>query len=206
MSEAPSGCSAELAPYAGDVALLDVVSAFESTGDLVSALFRSGTVCLDAAATGKPLLVPAGTYELVVARVARGARTARIRMGDLRAIELAAGQEFSLTWGGPLRAEFTYQVSEGELVVHPNVRFYGAGGAEYFDFLPVVSAPMIYARNAETNNLLNYGRFGGCCGGGYSAWKGAVPADAKLIVELEHKRHLFGEIRGVGRRVDEQER
>jgi hypothetical protein len=78
------------------------------------------------------------------------------------------------------------------------VRFFGAAGAEFTDFAPVVRAPKLFVIDTESGDLVQYGRFGGCCGGGYSAWTATVPTGAHLSVRLEHDRKLFGPIAGIG--------
>lgn len=193
---------ARLSPYEGPVATLDVLSGFESEGDLECALFRRDDVVLDAAASGRPVLVPAGEYRLVHGRVALGARSARVGSGRLPPVALEPGETRVLEWGGPLSAEFTFQVQGSALLVHPDVRFFGRAGAEFLEFAPLVRAPRLEVRDVESDELVQYGRFGGCCGGGYSAWKATVPTGVELRVDLTHERKLFGEIRGRGRRCD----
>jgi hypothetical protein len=185
--------------YQGPVAHLDARSGFESSGALECAIFRSGNVYIDAASTKKPLLVPCGTYELVLGRVTRGARQARIAPGRFMPIELAEGAHHEITWGGRLHADFTYHVLRDELTVNPDVHFFDEAGAEYLGFAPIAKAPLLRVRNAETGNLVQFGRFGGCCGGGYTAWRATVPQGLDLVVELEHERMLFGKIAGTGR-------
>lgn len=188
----------ETAPYEGAVATLDVVSEFKPAGSLRSLLVQSGDVFIDAAIDGGSILVPAGTYQVVRGRVSSGARSARVRPGRMAPIKLEAGQELTMSWGGKLEAQFSYTLQGDRLTVLPNLHFYDSLGAEFTSFEPVVAAPRINVLNAKTGRLVQYGRMGGCCGGGYTAWQATVPEGVELVVELEHKRRLFGKIIGTG--------
>jgi len=199
LEEGPDGARLHSRPYVGPVAQLDACARFTSNGELRSAIFRAGTVYIDAACRRRATLVPAGTYELVRGRVARGARTANITPGHFERLTLEGGARHEVLWGGPLHAEFTYHVEGGVLTVNPDVRFFDDAGAEYEAFAPVVKAPIIRVRSQATGKQVQHGRCGGCCGGGYTAWRGNVPEGVELIVELEHERLLFGAIGGVGR-------
>lgn len=199
LEEGPEGARLHSRPYVGPVAQLDARQHFTSNGQLSSAIFRSGTVYIDAARRRRATLVPVGTYELVSGRVTRGARTADIAPGRFEPFTLEGGERHEVTWGGPLHAEFTYRVQAGVLTVNPDVRYFDEAGAEYQAFAPVVKAPLIRVRSLKTGKQVQHGRLGGCCGGGYTAWRGNVPEGVELVVELEHERLLFGDIGGVGR-------
>ena len=108
----------------------------------------------------------------------------------------------TLEWGGPLSAEFSYDVQGDRLRVYSDVTFFGRAGVEYHSFLPVAKAPRVLVHDLASGTLVQYGRMGGCCGRGYSAFVTKVPRDRELDVHLEHRRALFGEILGHPRTKD----
>lgn len=202
IEEGAAGPRLRTSDYRGAVAHLGAREEFESGGVLASAIFRSGKTYIDVASTRRPLLVPAGIYELHLGLVTRGARRARIGPGHFQPINLVEGDRHQVHWGGGLHADFTYVLHGDRLTVNPDVRFYDQAGAEYREFAPIAQAPTIRVRSAKTGNLVQFGKLGGCCGGGYTAWHATVPAGLELVVELEHERILFGKIRGTGRALE----
>ncbi len=191
------GTKVSSSPYEGPLGKLDVTSRFRCEGELVAAIFQSGSICLDLAAP-RVGSIPAGRYYLVSGQVERGNHSAHISAGRLEPVELTAGAERVLEWGGPLSAEFTFAVQGDQLTVHPHVGFYGTAGESYDAFEPLVKSPKLWVLDGESGRVVQYGRFGGCCGGGFSAWVTRVPRGTSLKVVLEHERALFGMIRGEG--------
>jgi len=200
----PCGHRARIEPYRGPRARLDVTSAFASNGELLAAVFGSSDgLAFDLAAEdvlGLPPRggweIPAGQYQLIAGLVAGRGETVRIGRGDMPAIELADGERRMLAWGGPLRADFDLRRCGGKLTVLPDVAFVGRAGESYFAFHPVAGAPTIEVRERISGVLLQYGQFGGCCGGGLSACVLEVPEGADVEVQLVHERALFGRILG----------
>ena len=119
-----------------------------------------------------------------------------MRGGKMGSIRLAPGETVTLQWGGPLSAEFDYQIGGTDITVSPRINFYGRLGEEYYTFKPDAGTPKIVIRDAETGRIVQSGRLGGCCGGGYSAYTGKVPRDMDVEVSLEHQRSMFGSIAG----------
>lgn len=194
------GAAVRVAPYDGPVASLDAKSGFASRGALVAAVFLGGDVSFDAARSRRDaVLVPAGEYRFVSGVAERGSESVRLGAGRTDTLRLEAGDELVLDWGGPLTAEFTYEVCGDRLTVRPDVRYFGRLGEEYRDFMPFSAAPRLSVYERSTGKLVGVGSLGGCCGGGYSAYKGSVPRGIEIDVTLEQRRSLFGLIEGRGR-------
>ena len=183
-------------PYTGPTAHLDVRREFISRGVLEYAVFSSGESSFELADAPEGRRIPAGSYRFISGRVAKGKETARMTGGSMAPIVLAAEQSHCLTWGGPLHARFRCTVRDGELTVFSNVRFTGVGGEEYFAFAPDACSPTIRVLDASTGKVVQYGKMGGCCGGGFSAYVARVPSKVQLEVHLDHKRTLFEKIHG----------
>ena len=151
-------------PYAGETARLDVVSGWEGRGDLVTVVFadRSGDVSFDAVGPKGGVLVPAGTYELVSGFAEGGGESVQMRRGRTEPVELAAGDELELAWGGPITMDFSYDVRDEEVTVSADLRFYGAAGEEYHTFQPDAKSPKILIYDKKTGKEVRAGRFGGC--------------------------------------------
>jgi len=183
-------------PYTGPTARLDVHQGFVCEGVLVAAIFTNGTSSFDLADPDGGDLVPSGEYQFVSGMAKKGSRTVLLAPGRLAPLLLSGDSVRTLEWGGPLLAEFSYDVQGDRLRVYSDVRFFGSAGVEYHSFLPVAKAPKVFVHNRASGELVQYGRMGGCCGRGYSAFVTKVPRNLELDVHLEHRRALFGKILG----------
>lgn len=158
------GSQVRCTPYTGETGELDVKSEFESNGKLIAAVFGkdSGDVYFNPARSNKPLLVPAGEYEFVSGFVAQGAETVQMRGGKMSPLQVKPGGTRTVEWGGPLVAEFDYRKDGEEIIVQPNVAFYGRMGEEYHTFAPNAKSPKIIVTDKRTRKEVASGRFGGC--------------------------------------------
>lgn len=193
---ARDGRRATTRPYEGPVARLDVHSGYVSEGELVAAVFASGELSFDVATGPRGMELPAGTYRFVAGLAQRGPESVHILAGSMQPVELAEGEEQRLEWGGPLRADFAFDVVGERLTVHPDVRFFGSAGEQYRDFAPVARAPKVVVKDKRTGKVVQYGRMGGCCGGGLSSYVATVPPNTEFELTLVHRRPLFGSIIG----------
>lgn len=192
--------AATLRPFDGPRARLDVTSAYFAEGRLVYAVFASDAgYSFDFAAGCGGLDVPAGTYRFVSGRVESRVESARIAPGRMSPVELGPDESHVIEWGGPVCVEFEIRRCSRRVTILPDVRFYGQAGEEVLAFQPNAGAPRIEVRDAGTGGLLEYGKLGGCCGGGLSACKFEVPADVAVEVRLIHDRRLFGRMVGSAR-------
>ncbi len=189
-------------PYRGPTAHLDVHKGFVCEGVLVAAIFACGKNSFDLANPDGGDLVPSGEYHFVSGMAKMDARSVLLAPGRMLPLVLAGNATLTLEWGGPLVAEFSYDVQGDRLRVYSDVNFFGRAGVEYHTFLPVAKAPKVLVHDRASGRLVQYGRMGGCCGRGYSAFVTKVPRDLELDVHLEHRRALFGEILGHPRLAD----
>ena len=194
------GSRVGLAEFEGPTATIDVHSGFEARAKLTAAVIVDDQVSFNVAEARKGMLVPTGDYRFVSGFARSGSESVHMRGGKMSSIHLAPGATVTLQWGGPLSAEFDYQIGGTDITVSPRINFYGRLGEEYYTFKPDAGTPKIVIRDAETGRVVQSGRLGGCCGGGYSAYSGKVPRDTNLEVSLEHQRAMFGPIAGHPRR------
>lgn len=139
------GRSLSATPYAGDSGLIDVVSQFETEGELLTAVFstRDRAHSFELSQSAEGLRVPAGEYFLDTAFVAKKKDWVRVRRGGMRAVTVLADQPVRLAWGGPLTMRFGQtRNSDKEVTVEPPT-FWGDAGEEYFDFFPSGRSPEI---------------------------------------------------------------
>lgn len=147
----PDGRSMSAQPYTGESGILDVVSGFETRGEMLSAVFstRDRSFSFDLSEAKEGLLVPTGEYELTTAFIAKKKDWVRVRRGEMRGVTVLANQPVSLAWGGPLVMRFgESRTSDEEVMVEPPT-FWGNGGEEYYDFFPTGRSPEIVVVNAE---------------------------------------------------------
>lgn len=161
---AADGSQITYRPYTGPTAKVDVSSKHDCRGKLLSAVISSddGEYHFNVAREKGSLIVPAGDYRFVYGYAAKGEETVQMRTGKMRTLELAADAQEVVEWGGPIVAEFDYQVSEETITVQPNVAFYGGAGEEYHTFKPDAKSPKILVADKNTKKIYLEGRFGGC--------------------------------------------
>jgi hypothetical protein len=157
-----NGADVSIAPYQGDAGKINLTSGFASQGKLESAVVSDGSNSFNVAGLAD-LTVPAGDYTIVAGFVKKGSQTARIRAGKMAAIPVKPDGTAKIEWGGPVIAEFTHTLADGEVKVEPtNLKFYGKCGEEYFDWFPNAKSPKFTVRHPETGKELASFIFGGC--------------------------------------------
>lgn len=87
-------------------------------------------------ASGKPVTVPIGKYELAWGRIVSGkgdaAISAQVFVGKHEAIEVEAGKACELKLGGPFRLDFDFKEKGGEIEINSlDFRIFGAAGEQY---------------------------------------------------------------------------
>jgi len=157
-----NGAQARVEPFEGDSGIINGVEGFEVTGKLVSAVVQDGDRSFNLADDENGVRVPVGKYRLVSGLAVRSTESVQMRTGHMAPIEVKAGEEKILSWGGPVQAEFDYGVMGTAITVSADLRFYGRMGEEYHTFKPDAKSPKIFIRDANTGELLDSGRFGGC--------------------------------------------
>lgn len=156
------GTQVEATPYVGETGVLDLTSKFASRGELISAVVKSGDLSFNIADARLGMLVPVGRYELLSGFVKKAGETAWIKRGRTAPLVVEASSTVALEWGGPVFAEFDYSHQGEQVVVSPNVVFFGQAGEEYGPFAPEAKSPKILVTDKKTGKLVASGRFGGC--------------------------------------------
>lgn len=159
---APNGKSIEATPFAGEAGKLNLAKGFKASGKLTSAVVRSqdGKMSFQMAGSDD-MLVPAGTYTIASGRVSKASESADIKAGKMPPIEVAAGRETAVQWGGPLLAELAFSHKGENVNIEPSsVHYYGKSGEEYVNFLPQGASPKFMVYDERTKKLLKTGRFG----------------------------------------------
>lgn len=163
---AEDGSELSLEPYAGETGRLGVVQGFEGEGRILSAVVRSldGEHCLDLAAYDEAVEVPAGRYRLLSGSIGLSTMAVAVGPGGSPAVEVAAGGDAVLAWGGPVRAEFAFQRSGDQLAFSPDhVWYFGANGEEYTKWWPVGKSPVFTVTDETTEQEVARAMFPGSC-------------------------------------------
>ncbi len=150
---AADGTRLGLRPYEGPTGTLDMTSEFASEAKLQTALLRNadGTHTFDAAQMDGPTRVPVGEYTLGAGMLALGDGSLRVRGDSERVIAVEKDRPAVHVWGGPVRAEFSFNVVGDELQFDPrDVWYTGRGGEEYLDMLPLGASPEFVVKSRET--------------------------------------------------------
>lgn len=159
------GVDVAVTPFKGEVGTLNLEGAFETQGNLESAVIvgESNDVSFNLAGSKKGTLVPAGTYSLSYGTVSQGAEVVRVRAGRMKPIVVAAGTVAAPAWGGPITAEFKWTHENGVLTIRPqDLFFYGAAGEEYYNWVPDGQPPTFVVKDAKNGEEITKARFGGC--------------------------------------------
>jgi hypothetical protein len=159
-----NGVEVSATPYDGDSGTLNGRSGFKSMGKLTNAVVSdsTGTISFNLAAS-KELVVPVGDYTITAGLIAKGNNKARIRQGKMSPMTVEADKVTKIKWGAKVTAEFTHSVDGRDVKIEPNaVHYYGAGGEEYYDFLPGAKSPKFLVYDKATQKQLGKGIFGMC--------------------------------------------
>jgi hypothetical protein len=166
LNVAPDGQTAQITPYEGETAQLDMTSGFDTSARLLSAIVRSadGEHSFDLAPFQQPIEVPAGSYDIVTGRIGLGQHSVRVAGGRAGPIELAPGELETFDWGGPVTAEFQYMRQGDEVVFTPDaIWYYGAAGEQYGDWSPIGKSPEFTIRDKRTGEVLEVLILPGSC-------------------------------------------
>ncbi|MHC4814070.1 MAG: hypothetical protein ACYTGW_15275 [Planctomycetota bacterium] len=158
------GSEVSTTPFDGESGTLNATSGYKSKGKLANAVVSdsTGTISFNLAGS-KDLTVPVGEYTITAGLVQKGNNTARIRQGKMSPMKVEAEKVTKLKWGIKVTAEFTHAVDGKDVKIEPNaVHYYGAGGEEYYDFVPNAKSPKFLVYDKATHKQLGKGIFGMC--------------------------------------------
>ena len=148
-------------PFTGVSGTLELRGGFKSAGELDSIVVsdeKDG--CSFNLAGTKTMLVPAGSYRITGGYAHKANETVYIDGGKMRPLVVERGKTTTLSWGGPVVAEFDYKHEDDQVTVQPNVKYFGRAGEEYYAFKPEVKSPKFFV--LEGKKVVATGRFGGC--------------------------------------------
>jgi hypothetical protein len=156
-----TGATAKTRPYTGPTGTLTAPAPADVKGELVSAVFTSGSQSFNFAGQAKGVKVPAGEYTFASGHVERGGESAAMSRGRMEPIKVEADASVTIEWGGPLVGEIDEPtVAKDKVTVKPNFYIFGKAGEAYGDFFPAVkSSPKILVLDKETGKVLKKGTF-----------------------------------------------
>lgn len=163
---AADGSSIALEAYTGEVGTIDAKSALETDGKLLSAVVRSadGKLCFDLARARGPMKVPAGEYKILSGQLGLGDARLMVGPGAAKSLTINTGANLNLEWGGPARAEFSYERMGSEIAFSPDkVWYYGKAGEEYFGWDPIGKSPEFSVKERKAGVELAKALFPGTC-------------------------------------------
>ena len=157
-----------VSPFDGKAGRLDLQKNFTTKAKLLSAVIKStdGKYSFEMAkAPEGGMSVPAGKYILHNGELGLGEGRLGMRQGRSKAIEVAAQDTATPTWGdGPARAEFAFKQQGGEVAFSPDaVWYFGAAGEEYFGWTPLGKSPRFKISDRTSGKELAVTQFPGSC-------------------------------------------
>ncbi|MDF1799189.1 MAG: hypothetical protein P1V81_08445 [Planctomycetota bacterium] len=165
----PDGSAALISDFAGETGKLDLGVDLETRAKLRSVVLideaTQNSFELSASLVSEGGLdLPVGKYTLHSGELVLGKSHATLATGRAGAIEVTSGSTTSLAWGGPVKAEFAYQRSGGQLQVGPSdITYFGRAGEQYSDFMPLGSSPQFVVKDRATGETLVDFVFPGNC-------------------------------------------
>ncbi len=153
------GSQISVAPFDGETGILNAVSDFEAKGKLAAAVFQNGDISFCVAGARKGVAVPVGTYSFVSGRVEKGSASASMRRGQMKSVQVNAGEHTRVEWGANVTGEFSFDQEEEEVTVRADFKFFGAAGEEYFDFQPRGKGPKITITDEAKGREIKEARF-----------------------------------------------
>jgi hypothetical protein len=152
----PSGTLVRTRPYAGEVGVLDLTSAFRSKAKLVSAVVKSGKHCFDVA--GGALTLPVGEYRLFSGVVASTPQLAHLKQGEMKSFVVEAGKTTTVEWGSSVSIHFSHEFREEVVTIQPDrIHVRGESGEEYFGFKPMAFTPTVVVRDMRSDAVVQKG-------------------------------------------------
>lgn len=162
---AADGASAVHRPFGGSAGTLRL-GPCATKAKVLSAVVRSadGRYSFDVARAEEGLLVPAGTYRLASGSIGLGENRVRVAPGRSEPFDVPGGGTREVAWGGPVRAEFEFRRSAGQVDLSPDaVWYYGRAGEEYVGWTPLGKSPRFTLRDKRTGRDIAQAHFPGTC-------------------------------------------
>jgi hypothetical protein len=164
MEVSENGREVAYKPFEGKAGVLNLAKDYKAKAKLLAAIVRSenGDYSYNMAGLKKGLLIPEGLYSIVAGKIAKGSETALIKQGESKPIRVSADEPSNFAWGGPIRAEFTYDRSGTDVTFSPqSLWYYGQAGEEYHQWIPDGKPPRFVIKDAKGREIKT-ASFGGC--------------------------------------------
>lgn len=160
------GHSIRLSKYEGPTAEIDMSSSFKSKAVLLSSVIVSqdGQHSFDVGGFEGSIRVPAGDYRIASGVVGLGNQRVKVLPGKSKSLKLEPGSTTQYQWGAPLKPEFDFARSGGEIQFTPDqIWFYGSAGEQYVGWTPIGKSPEFKICNADTGAVLEVAILPGSC-------------------------------------------
>jgi len=161
---AADGSKLRFSPFVGEVGKLSLHAVTD--GKVMAAVLNSqdGRYSVHLSKQDAEVMVPAGDYLLHSGVLSMAGSRVTMQAGRSKPITVASSGTQALSWGGPAKAEFSYEEKGDELVFDPTkIWFYGATNEEYRDWNPVGKSPLIVVTDNATGKVVVETRFPGSC-------------------------------------------
>jgi hypothetical protein len=152
-------------PFEGETGVLNLRADYNTKGKLEAAVVvnENGDVSFDLAKAKKGMKVPTGAYVIASGKISKGRESAIIARGTSKPIRVHKDEPSVFAWGGPIRAEFSFDRNGKDVTFSPQqLWFYGKGGEEYKTWIPDGKPPKFIIKNKANGRELETATFGGC--------------------------------------------
>ena len=153
---ASNGKEVSYKPFEGKTGVLNLRSKFSAKGKLTAAVVMSddGNYSFELAGAKNGMLIPEGAYIIKSGQVTAGKETALIKQGDAKNITVSASEPSVFEWGGPVRAEFTYDRVGDKVTFSPgNLTYIGKAGEVYHSWVPTGAPPKFVIRDGKGREI-----------------------------------------------------
>ncbi len=160
------GASVSATPFSGATGALDLASDLETKARMRSVVLRSsdGSMSFEVSQAKGAVKLPVGEYAVHSGQVALGKGHAELRTGRMKNVAVTEGGKSSVSWGGPVDAEFLYHRKGDEITIGPSeIWYYGRSGEEYSNFMPLGTSPTFVIKDKQTGEVLVDAKFPGNC-------------------------------------------
>ncbi len=160
------GSQLTLSPFEGPTAKLRLADAYQGNGKVLSAVVRSqdGRECFDLAGQTGSIELPVGRYRFQSGKLGLGQQAVTVEAGKSHFLDLKAGSEEIIRWGGQVNARFGFQRNGDQVAFSPNdIQYFGPQGEEYSKWFPVGKSPVFIIKEADTKQEIARAMFPGSC-------------------------------------------
>lgn len=151
-------------PFDGDAGTLSVSVATQAKVLGAVVCSADGKYSFELSRAASPVKLPVGNYSLYSATIGLGKNRVKVRKGAYPDIQIQSGASSEITWGGPVRADFTYLRANSEIRLSPEtIRYFGKSGEEYYAWYPDGKSPRIVIDDGKTGRQIAEAYFPGTC-------------------------------------------